>query len=149
MSTQPDVFAICALKDIGRGDAGAFSLFRVTETGEARPFSIVGVRSHADEVVGYVNACPHQGTWLNLGDGGFFNVERTFLRCGRHGALFEIDSGLCIAGDCLGRNLEPVPVAVIGGEVCVCGIALLEDAGPDPFADGLDDETMEIMVHPD
>lgn len=149
MPTPPEVFAVCRLRDIGKGDANAFSLFRMTETGEARPFSIVIIRSHADEVVGYVNACPHEGTWLNIG-GSFFNAERTFLRCGRHDALFEIDTGLCVAGACVGRNLEPVPVAVIGGDVCVCGIDLLEDHGPDPFADGPDgDETMEIMVHSD
>jgi hypothetical protein len=46
-------------------------------------------------------------------------------------------------------SLEPVAVAAIQGEVCLCGIQLVEDDGiPDPFAE-VADETMEIMIHPD
>ncbi|HZM08341.1 MAG TPA: Rieske (2Fe-2S) protein, partial [Methylocella sp.] len=71
------------------------------------------------------------------------------LRCGRHGARFEIDTGICVDGPCQGASLESVALAVIQGDVCLCGIALVEDDGiPDPFAEELDD-TMEIMIHPD
>ncbi|UTD26183.1 Rieske 2Fe-2S domain-containing protein [Bradyrhizobium sp. WD16] len=147
--TAPDVYAICAASDIEKGAAKAFSLSRITEAGEHRPFAIFVVRTHANEVFGYVNVCPHEGKWLNFGDGEFFSRDRAFLRCGRHGALFEIDSGLCIAGDCKGQSLEPVAVTLIDGEVCLCGVPLVEDEGPDPFRDGDSDETMDIMIHPE
>jgi nitrite reductase/ring-hydroxylating ferredoxin subunit len=144
----PEVFVICAAESIAPGGAKAFSLSRVTETGEGRPFPIVIIRTAADDYVGYVNTCPHEDLWLNIGTGEFFNPERTFLKCGRHGANFEIDTGLCVAGPCKGKSLEPIALAVIDGEVCLCGVTLVEDDGfPDPFEEV--DDTMEIMIHPD
>lgn len=142
-----EVFAICDAGSIEKGDAKAFSLSRINEAGESRPFPIVVIRTQDNDYFGYVNTCPHEGTWLNIGAGEFFSRERAFLRCGRHGALFEIDSGLCIEGRCKDKSLEPIALAVVDGDVCVCGIALAEDHGPDPFRD-LDD-TMEIMIHPE
>ena len=78
----------------------------------------------------------------------FFTPDRAFLRCGRHGATFEIDSGLCIDGPCKDRSLQPIALAVVDGEVCLCGERLVEDDRPfDPFDDN--DETMDIMIHPE
>jgi nitrite reductase/ring-hydroxylating ferredoxin subunit len=91
-----ELFAVCAVEDIERGDARAFSLSRIDETGESRPFPILIVRTHANGYFGYVNSCPHEGIWLNFGEGDFFTPDRTFLKCGRHGSIFEIETGLCI-----------------------------------------------------
>ncbi len=148
MSSEPvEVFVICAADTIEQGSARAFSLSRIDETGEGRPFPIVIVRTHGNDYFGYVNACPHQGIWLNFGEGNFFTPDRGFLKCGRHGSVFEIDSGLCIDGPCKDKSLEPVALAVVDGEVCICGVELEESGFPDPFDDG--DDTMEIMIHPD
>lgn len=147
MSGAALIFAICDATSIEKGDARAFSLSRINDAGESRPFPIVVIRSHGNDYFGYVNVCPHGGSWLNIGNGEFFSRDRAFLRCGRHGALFEIDSGVCIEGDCKDKSLEPIALAVVDGDVCVCGIALAEDEGPDPFRD-LDD-SMEIMIHPE
>lgn len=142
-----ELFAVCAVEDIERGDARAFSLSRIDETGESRPFPILIVRTHANGYFGYVNSCPHEGIWLNFGEGDFFTPDRTFLKCGRHGSIFEIETGLCIEAPCEERSLEPLALAVVDGAVCVSGIALVEDdAMPDPY-DELDD-TREIMIHP-
>jgi nitrite reductase/ring-hydroxylating ferredoxin subunit len=124
-------------------------LSRLNEAREARPFSIVVIRTKDDDFVGYVNSCPHEGIWLNFGAGEFFNADRTFLKCGRHGAQFDIETGVCVAGACKGKSLEPIALAVIDGDVCLCGVELVEDSGyPNPFEDEPDD-TMEIMIHPD
>jgi nitrite reductase/ring-hydroxylating ferredoxin subunit len=147
LTREVDVFAVCAAEDIERGDAKAFSLSRIGETGESRPFSIVIVRTHANGYFGYVNSCPHERIWLNFGDGGFFTADRTFLECGRHGSIFEIETGVCIDGPCKDRSLEPIALAVIDGDICICGIPLVEDDRINPFDDL--DETMEIMIHPD
>jgi nitrite reductase/ring-hydroxylating ferredoxin subunit len=146
-----DVFVICDAREIGRGDAKAFSLSRLTPEGEGKPFPIVIVRTQADSFLGYVNTCPHNGTWLNIGSGEFFTQDRAFIKCGRHGAKFEIESGVCIDGPCKDKSLEPVALAVIDGEVCLCGIPLVEDDGiPDPFRDiDEDDDMMEVMIQPD
>src|SRR5271165_3239451 len=148
MPAENAVFVICKAHRIERGTAKAFSLSRITETGETRPFPIVVVRTAADEYFGYVNACPHQGVWLNIGAGEFFTRDRAYLKCGRHGAIFEIDKGLCINGPCEGESLEPVALAVLDGDLCLCGVALVEDdRRPEAFDDF--DDTMEIMIHPD
>jgi nitrite reductase/ring-hydroxylating ferredoxin subunit len=147
-SEKVEIFVVCAADSIEPGGAQAFSLSRIDEAGESRPFPIVIIRGGADAYYGYVNACPHEGTWLNIGSGAFFTDDRAMLRCGRHKARFEIDTGLCVDGPCKDRSLEPIAVAVIDGDVCLCGVALVEDDQfPDPF-DELDD-TMEIMIHPD
>lgn len=143
-----DVYVICAAADIAVGAARAFDLARRDESGEAKPLRIFVVRKTSADYVAYVNACPHEGTWLNIRDGEFLTPDRRQLKCGRHGARFEIDSGLCIAGPCQGASLEPVALAVIDGDLCLCGVPLVEDDGlPDPFDER--DETMEIMIHPD
>ena len=146
-SEQANVFVICDAKSIERSNAKAFSLFRINEAGESRPFAIMVVRTHADNYIGYVNSCPHQGIWLNFGEGTFFTRDRAFLKCGRHGSVFEIDSGLCVEGPCKDRSLEPIALAFVDDEVCLCGVELEESGHPDPFDDG--DDTMEIMIHPE
>lgn len=148
MSDAVDVFVICEADDIERGNAKAFSLSRIHDNGETRPFPIVVVRTHSNAYFGYVNSCPHEGIWLNFGAGEFFSADWAFLKCGRHGSLFEIDTGLCIEGACRGKSLEPIALAVVDGEVCLCGVALVEDDRvPNPF-DELD-ETMEITISAD
>jgi nitrite reductase/ring-hydroxylating ferredoxin subunit len=144
-SAETGVFIICAADDIERSSAKAFSLSRIDATSRGRPFSIVAIRTYADEYFGYVNCCPHQGTWLNFGEGRFFTPDRGFLQCGRHGSVFEIDTGLCIDGPCKDKSLEPVALAIIDGEVCLCGVELEEGGFPDAIDD---DDTMEIMIHP-
>jgi nitrite reductase/ring-hydroxylating ferredoxin subunit len=147
-SAKVEVFAVCGADDIERGDAKPFSLSRVNEAGESRPFPIVIVRTHGNDYFGYVNSCPHEGIWLNFGEGTFFTPDRTFLKCGRHGSTFEIETGLCIDGRCKEKSLEPIALAVVDGDVCVCGIALVEDDRMRHPFDEFDD-TMEIMIHPD
>lgn len=148
VSNTEEVYVICPAHNIEPGTAKPFSLLRVTEAGESRPFPIFIVRKNATEFFGYVNTCPHERIWLNVGSGTFFDDGHKLLRCGRHGATFEIETGLCTGGPCEGASLEPVAVAVIQGDVCLCGVELVEDDGaPDPFAET--DDTMEVMIHPD
>lgn len=148
MAEGVEVFVICSVASIEPGSAKAFSLSRVTETGEAKPFPIVIIRPSADSYFGYVNVCPHERRWLNIGSGGFFTEDGAYLRCGRHNAHFEIETGLCVDGPCKGQGLEPIALAAIDGDVCLCGVKLVEEERvPDPFDD--DDETMEIMIQPD
>ncbi|WP_202633123.1 Rieske 2Fe-2S domain-containing protein [Bradyrhizobium sp. LCT2] len=148
MSDQIEVFAVCPADAIERSGAMGFSLSQIDDSGESRPFPIIVVRTFGNDYFNYVNRCPHESVWLNIGSGAFFSADRAFLRCGRHGARFEIDTGMCIDGPCDGQSLEPVALAVIEGDVCLCGVKLLED---DRFADpfGGSDETMDITIHPD
>jgi nitrite reductase/ring-hydroxylating ferredoxin subunit len=148
MQQEIPVFVVCATDAIERGGARAFSLSRIDEDGEGRPFPIVIVRTHRNDYFGYVNSCPHEGIWLNVGSGQFFTPDHVFLKCGRHGAIFEIDTGLCIGGLCAGRSLQPIALAIVDGDVCLCGMSLVEDARSAARFDD-DDETMDIMIHPE
>jgi nitrite reductase/ring-hydroxylating ferredoxin subunit len=147
MDDEPKVFVVCDASSLERGQAKAFSLSRVTDSGETRPFSIFVVRAKTDQYFGYVNSCPHQGTWLNFGEGKFFNDAGTQLRCGRHKAEFDIETGSCVKGPCKDQSLEPLALVVVDGEVCLCGVELREDDSA--FYDDELDETMEITVSPD
>jgi nitrite reductase/ring-hydroxylating ferredoxin subunit len=51
--------------------------------------------------------------------------------CGKHGALFELGTGMCIEGPCKGRGLVPVPLAIIDNDICVVGVKLAEDVDED------------------
>jgi nitrite reductase/ring-hydroxylating ferredoxin subunit len=59
----------------------------------------------------YRNSCPHVGVGLDWGDGRCLSGDNQ-LRCALHGALFEADSGACIAGPCFGKALERVAARI-------------------------------------
>jgi nitrite reductase/ring-hydroxylating ferredoxin subunit len=72
----------------------------------------------------YVNRCPHLGTELDWQPGEFFDESGLYLVCSTHGAMFEPDNGLCVAGPCRGASLEPLAIREHDGEV------ILQDNAP-------------------
>jgi nitrite reductase/ring-hydroxylating ferredoxin subunit len=56
----------------------------------------------------YWNICPHLGIPLNWMPDKFLDLDGSLIQCSSHGALFEIDTGNCIAGPCSGDRLKPV-----------------------------------------
>lgn len=67
----------------------------------------------------YRNSCPHLGVELDWLEDQFLDLDGTFIQCATHGALFEIDTGYCVAGPCAGQSLTPVPSEVRGDEVLI------------------------------
>jgi len=65
---------------------------------------------HQGQVVAYVNSCPHRKVPLEWVADQFLDYDKQFIQCATHGALFTIDSGLCISGPCNRQSLEPVPI---------------------------------------
>lgn len=65
---------------------------------------------HGGKVHAYVNACAHRLVELDWMPGSFFDAEGTHLVCALHGALYEPDTGRCIAGPCVGAALNRVRV---------------------------------------
>ena len=84
------------------------------------PFKGFVVRQ-GDQVFAYRNYCVHVGHPLNWAPDAFLTKDRNNIICASHGAMYEIDSGLCIAGPCLGKTLHPVEVRVTDGNVIVRG----------------------------
>lgn len=87
----------------------------------AKGFTLDGKRvfvaRRGAEVFGYVNSCPHVGAPLNIEDDRFLDIFKTSILCANHFALFELETGHCVRGPCLGRNLERFPVRIHDGWV--------------------------------
>jgi len=62
-------------------------------------------------VYSYINSCAHLGIELDWTPGYLFDQDGRYLICSTHGALFEPESGFCVAGPCIGKSLTPVAVS--------------------------------------
>ncbi len=112
---------LCALSELDRLGTKAFSV-------GSGPWPLRGfLVRQGDQVFAYVNRCPHAGHPLNMRPDEFLSVDRRYILCNSHGALFEIANGACVAGPCAGRSLTPLPVRVAGELVVL-------DADPDELA---------------
>jgi nitrite reductase/ring-hydroxylating ferredoxin subunit len=140
-----ELFAICQTGEIEDGDASGFTLMRIEETGEPKPWSILITRK-GNQFFGFENKCPHRGERLDANPGQFLDEEGNFLACGQHGAQFDLDTGHCFMGPCQGKDLTPIKLVIDDGDVCLTGIELAEEDGL-----GLDepDGAPEIMITSD
>jgi len=68
-----------------------------------------------------ISACRSIGRRLSLdwSPGNFLSSDRSRIVCANHGAEFVIETGVCIAGPCLGARLEAVMICVRDGMVFV------------------------------
>lgn len=128
MATQPTgyAYAICNVRDIPNRRGKSFHLLRRQPDGTQTPWHILVVLWDR-KLYGYVNICPHQRVNLDWERDQFFDPNGTRLICGKHGALFQVETGACIEGPCLGARLEPVLLRVLDGDVCVTGVELAEE----------------------
>ncbi len=84
------------------------------------PFKGFVVR-RGHKVFAYQNFCVHVGHPLNWQPDRFLTQDGQKIICASHGAIYEIDSGVCVAGPCPGRTLRAVAVDIIDGEIVVTG----------------------------
>ena len=77
----------------------------------------VMVVRRGDGVHVYLNVCPHIGGPLDFTPGQFLNLDKSYIQCATHGALFQIDDGLCVKGPCATQSLTPVTSEVRDGRV--------------------------------
>jgi nitrite reductase/ring-hydroxylating ferredoxin subunit len=78
--------------------------------------SLVMLRSGA-AVRAWLNVCPHAGRRLDWAPGRFLVSKDGHLVCAAHGASFELEGGVCIAGPCRGDSLRAVALRVEGDAV--------------------------------
>jgi len=71
------------------------------------------------QVYAYANTCPHQGHPLNFDADRFFARDKQLLLCSSHGALFEPDTGVCVAGPCADAALVKLKCRIENGAVYV------------------------------
>lgn len=60
----------------------------------------------------YLNRCPHVGISLDWVDNQFFTVDRRYLMCANHGAVFEPPTGECVWGPCVGAALQKLELEI-------------------------------------
>ena len=103
--------ALCRLDDIRDPGGKGFGF----GAGTARCEIFVVRRGR--QIFGYLNACPHVGTTLDWRPDEFLTFDKRHLLCGTHGAVFDIASGACLKGPCVGKSLARVAVALEGEHV--------------------------------
>lgn len=84
------------------------------------PFRGFVVRQ-GDKVFAYQNFCVHVGHQLNWMPDGFLTKDKSSIICASHGAQYEIATGLCFRGPCMGKSLRKVDVVVRDGVIYAAG----------------------------
>ncbi|MDD2667355.1 MULTISPECIES: Rieske 2Fe-2S domain-containing protein [Zoogloea] len=103
---------ICLSEAVREGEDGVrFTVTRVT--GEEPAFVV----RFGGRVYAYFNRCAHVPIELDWQPGRFFDDSRLYLICATHGALYEPESGRCVAGPCRGAYLKSIPVVERDGGV--------------------------------
>lgn len=103
---------LCNLGDLAEGCARGFAV-----AGQRQKIILLrkGGRIHA-----YLDACPHYtgGTPMAWKSDAYLNGAGTHLACHSHGALFDLETGDCVLGPCLGQSLQRIKVKITAtGEV--------------------------------
>lgn len=122
-----DLLLLCTLADLPDGGARGFDPLR---TGQD---SMLVVRQ-GQRLYAYRDLCPHYGdTPMAWRRHAYLNADATLLVCAAHGAQFDIRSGACVRGACLGQSLTPVEVHLEDGMVYLLPAAI---PAPPPHAAG-------------
>lgn len=102
---------IARVGELAHGQSKKFRLRRSGREFEAMLINYQG------NLYAYMNRCPHVGISLDWVDNQFFTLDRRYLMCANHGAVFEPPTGECVWGPCVGASLETLALAVERGNV--------------------------------
>ena len=102
---------LCQLDQLDDPGSAAF-----TASVDGREVAVMVIRRGQAAWV-YINSCPHIGSPLDFTPGTFLNLEKSYIQCATHGALFQIEDGLCIHGPCVEAHLEAVPAEIRDGHI--------------------------------
>ncbi|WP_375429388.1 Rieske (2Fe-2S) protein [uncultured Sphingomonas sp.] len=80
------------------------------------------------DVHGYVDRCPHAGLPLAKVLDDYLTPSGDLIACGWHSALFDIETGVCRGGPCVGASLTPWPVEVRDGIIVTASAELIVTA---------------------
>lgn len=93
------------------GDAVTFG---VMEWGQEAPAFAVRFDNVA---VAYLNRCAHVPSELDWQPGKFWDMDKRFIICAVHGALYDPPNGECVSGPCPGARLQAITLSEQGGKV--------------------------------
>ena len=92
-------YFICSLDEIALPGSKEFSIAQ----GEQNIEGFI-VRYQGGVSV-YLNQCPHTGASLNWQPDQFLSYDESQIQCSIHGAIFQLNDGMCIHGPCVGQKL--------------------------------------------
>jgi nitrite reductase/ring-hydroxylating ferredoxin subunit len=100
---------LCRLEDLADGESRGFDPHEVGQD------AILLVRRGADVRI-YRDHCPHEGAPMAWRRHKYLNAARDRIVCYAHGAEFDIDTGVCTLGPCLGARLQRLQhrISVLG-----------------------------------
>jgi nitrite reductase/ring-hydroxylating ferredoxin subunit len=96
---------LCHLDDLPDGESRGF------DPGAIGRDTVIVVRQ-GRSLHAWLDICPHQGTPMAWRRHAYLNAARDRIVCNAHGALFDIHTGVCTLGPCLGQALTPVALAL-------------------------------------
>ncbi|MGG7519406.1 Rieske (2Fe-2S) protein [Allorhizobium undicola] len=89
---------------VGEGEAKGFVL------GDRGGPKVILVR-RGGVLHAYLDACPHHGgTPMAWRTNAYLSGDGAHLCCHSHNALFDIETGKCVLGPCLGQSLTSVAI---------------------------------------
>ncbi|PPQ16431.1 (2Fe-2S)-binding protein [Bradyrhizobium sp. AC87j1] len=104
--TKPLTKVLCCLSDLEDGQARGFDPFK-------KGHDTVFVVRRSDKVYAYLDVCPHYGsTPLPWKKNAYLTRDAQHIFCSAHGATFDIETGTCTLGPCVGQSLTSVQVAI-------------------------------------
>ena len=65
----------------------------------------------------YENSCPHTLGPLDWTPDNFLDTDKNYIMCANHGALFQIEDGLCVYGPCKEQALCALPFTIKNGVI--------------------------------
>ncbi len=118
MTTEQVWIEVCAFDEVENPGSYAFEL-------STDQFPVPGfLVRQGEDVFAYVNICPHAGRHLQWAPHHFLTNDKKNIFCAAHGAVFEIETGLCVGGPCLGAKLRPLEAKTREGKIEVLTPAL-------------------------
>jgi nitrite reductase/ring-hydroxylating ferredoxin subunit len=102
---------LCSADDLIEG---RYREFQIEPDGE--PVWLIATRREGRPRA-WFNLCPHQGRPLNFAPDRFLTDDDNRLVCAHHGAVFEPDGGVCVAGPCQNAALREIALEESDGRV--------------------------------
>ncbi len=101
----------------------AICKFNSIEENQSKGFQVgseaIFIVKKDNQLHAFHNKCPHININLETMPNQFLNLDKTYIQCSNHGALFEIETGKCISGPCFGEYLMPINAHVEDGQIWV------------------------------
>jgi nitrite reductase/ring-hydroxylating ferredoxin subunit len=90
--------------------------FSFAEDGQPREGFVI---RHRGRLYAYRNECRHIPMTMDWVENRFLSRDHCFIQCATHGALYQIDTGLCVEGPPAGEFLKSFPVEVRDDQIVV------------------------------